>query len=158
VSNPRLRSRVSACGCTRPFGWLPALNARNLPEPTLFRSASARIDRAELPVQRKQHVEHRVGHERLSDRGKRLMARCGHQRLEIGAHFFGKAQAFYDRAAERSSGRTRTSSRESEPLIALGDSIIGSSASNCGSSSRTYWRVFARCSMRSPIAVRFRTM
>ena len=43
-----------ARGSTSPFGWLPALYARNLP-PAIgawFAIASARIDRAELPVQR----------------------------------------------------------------------------------------------------------
>ncbi len=43
-----------ANGSTSPFGWLPALYARNLP-PAIgawFAIASARIDRAELPVQR----------------------------------------------------------------------------------------------------------
>jgi hypothetical protein len=38
-------------GCT--LGWLPALYATNVPAPTLFKMASAMIDRAELPVQRK---------------------------------------------------------------------------------------------------------
>src|SRR5580704_19639077 len=39
-------------GCTLPFGWLPALWAWNLPAPSLFKMASAMIERAELPVQR----------------------------------------------------------------------------------------------------------
>jgi hypothetical protein len=34
------------------ISWLPALKARNLPAPTLFKIASAMIERAELPVQR----------------------------------------------------------------------------------------------------------
>jgi hypothetical protein len=38
---------------TRPAGWLPALCAMNCPLPSVFIRTSARIDRAELPVQRK---------------------------------------------------------------------------------------------------------
>src|SRR5688572_9769516 len=54
-SVPRLffRSRSSANGLTAPLGWLPALKARNFPRPAEFRYASARMDLAELPVQRK---------------------------------------------------------------------------------------------------------
>jgi hypothetical protein len=52
TSYPSPLSSVSVCGLTSPFGWLPALQARNRPAPTLFRIASAMIERAELPVQR----------------------------------------------------------------------------------------------------------
>jgi hypothetical protein len=37
---------------TCPAGLLPALRARNFPAPSLFRIASAMIERAEFPVQR----------------------------------------------------------------------------------------------------------
>ena len=36
-----------------PLGWLPAEKARNLPRPSRLRIASAMIERAEFPVQRK---------------------------------------------------------------------------------------------------------
>src|SRR5262245_48296092 len=52
VSCPRLSSSRIASGCTLPFGWLPALYARNFVAPILLRIASAMIERAELPVQR----------------------------------------------------------------------------------------------------------
>jgi len=42
---------------TSPFGWEPADQALNRPCPTRFRIASARIDRAELPVQRKRTLK-----------------------------------------------------------------------------------------------------
>src|SRR6266508_2585671 len=42
-----------ASGRTTPEGWLPALNALKTERPLKFRMASAMIDRAELPVQRK---------------------------------------------------------------------------------------------------------
>src|SRR5579871_3427204 len=53
VGKPSPRRRESACGFTVPFGQDPAENARNLSPPVLLRSASARIERAEFPVQRK---------------------------------------------------------------------------------------------------------
>ncbi len=52
VGYPRLSSVFSATGLTAPFGWLPAENARKWPAPSLFRMLSARMERAELPVQR----------------------------------------------------------------------------------------------------------
>ena len=52
TSKPRPRSSASVCGLTWPLGWLPALHARNRPAPTLFKIASAMIERAEFPVQR----------------------------------------------------------------------------------------------------------
>jgi len=39
-----------ASGFTRPVGWLPALKARKCPPPSEFRTDSAMIERAELPV------------------------------------------------------------------------------------------------------------
>src|SRR5215469_14719560 len=42
-----------ASGLTVPLGWLPALNAVKFGLPLQFRMASAIIERAELPVQRK---------------------------------------------------------------------------------------------------------
>jgi hypothetical protein len=47
------RSVSRARGWTSPFGWLPAEKDRNRPAPQRARSASARMLRAELPVQRK---------------------------------------------------------------------------------------------------------
>ena len=46
-------SRLSACGFTWPLGQEPAEKALNLSPPIRFRMVSARIERAELPVQRK---------------------------------------------------------------------------------------------------------
>ncbi len=46
----------SAIGCTSPLGKEPAEQARHRPSPSRFSSASARIERAELPVQRKRIV------------------------------------------------------------------------------------------------------
>ena len=46
------RAARSATGCTSPFGKLPAEKARKRPSPSRLSSASARIERAELPVQR----------------------------------------------------------------------------------------------------------
>ena len=43
----------AAMGCTVPLGWLPALIARKRPVPRVPKAASARMLRAELPVQRK---------------------------------------------------------------------------------------------------------
>src|SRR5215469_17200492 len=42
-----------ASGLTVPLGWLPALKALKFGLPLMFRRASAMIERAELPVQRK---------------------------------------------------------------------------------------------------------
>src|SRR6201995_4896326 len=50
---PAERSCRMAPGRTEPEGWLPALNAVKLPSDLWFRMASAMMDRAELPVQRK---------------------------------------------------------------------------------------------------------
>src|SRR5882762_2233529 len=44
---------LSASGRTWPAGWLPALNAENVGRPFRLRIASAMIERAEFPVQRK---------------------------------------------------------------------------------------------------------
>ena len=52
VSKPCSRRTSSAIGWTAPFGKLPAEKARKRPPPARFSSASARIERAELPVQR----------------------------------------------------------------------------------------------------------
>src|SRR3954452_13057825 len=52
TSKPRPLSSASVCGFTWPLGWLPALHARKRPAPTLFKIASAIIERAELPVHR----------------------------------------------------------------------------------------------------------
>ena len=52
VANPFSPRRASAAGCTFPLGWLPAEKAWNRPAPLRLRIASARIERAELPVQR----------------------------------------------------------------------------------------------------------
>jgi hypothetical protein len=49
---PAAASWASASGRTLPEGWLPALYAWNRPAPLQFKIPSARIDRAELPVQR----------------------------------------------------------------------------------------------------------
>ena len=50
---PRSSSSSSAIGWTAPWGRLPALKARKRPAPSRSRIASARMLRAELPVQRK---------------------------------------------------------------------------------------------------------
>ena len=47
-----LRSVSRARGWTSPFGWLPAEKARNRPAPHRGSSASAKMLRAEFPVQR----------------------------------------------------------------------------------------------------------
>jgi len=52
MSWPRAFSTSSAIGWTLPWGWLPALYARILFSPSRFRMASARMLRAEFPVQR----------------------------------------------------------------------------------------------------------
>src|SRR5512134_337852 len=46
------RINSSASGCTRPFGWLPALKALKRPLPMALSRTSAMMLRAELPVQR----------------------------------------------------------------------------------------------------------
>jgi len=48
----RFDSALGGNGLTAPFGWLPAEKARKRPAPSLARMLSARIERAELPVQR----------------------------------------------------------------------------------------------------------
>src|SRR5262249_54515695 len=53
TSKLSLRRRSNVQGCTCPLGRLPAEKARKFPWPSRFRMASAMIERAELPVQRK---------------------------------------------------------------------------------------------------------
>ena len=50
-----------ASGFTSPFGWLPAEYARKQPAPSLLKMLSARIERAELPVQRNRTLKMRSG-------------------------------------------------------------------------------------------------
>jgi hypothetical protein len=52
----QLFEQIDCIGMDLAFGWLPAEKARNLPNPARLRIASAMIERAELPVQRKQHA------------------------------------------------------------------------------------------------------
>jgi len=52
VGSFAVSSIFSALGFTRPAGWLPALYAIKFGFPFWLRMASARIERAELPVQR----------------------------------------------------------------------------------------------------------
>src|SRR5690606_3551104 len=52
VGYSKLPSTFKANGLTSPSGWLPAEKARKRPAPSLVRMLSARIERAELPVQR----------------------------------------------------------------------------------------------------------
>src|SRR6185312_2725434 len=52
TAKPRPRNSLRVLGFTSPLGWLPALQARNPGPPTLFKIASAIMDRAELPVHR----------------------------------------------------------------------------------------------------------
>src|SRR5688500_17043827 len=52
VGKPRSRRISIAMGWTSPLGKLPAENARKRPSPSRLSSASARIERAELPVHR----------------------------------------------------------------------------------------------------------
>src|SRR5690606_8885792 len=56
AGRPVARSTSSAIGCGSPFGWLPTENARKRPSPMWLSSDSARIERAELPVQRNRTV------------------------------------------------------------------------------------------------------
>ncbi len=49
-------SCLSASGRTNPLGWLPALKAVKFWRPLRFMMASAMMDRAELPVQRKSRL------------------------------------------------------------------------------------------------------
>src|SRR5208283_4543600 len=52
TGKPATSSCFSASGLTRPVGWLPALKAWKLGLPRWFKIASARMERAEFPVQR----------------------------------------------------------------------------------------------------------
>src|SRR5262249_1304030 len=53
VSEPRLCNSWIVCRFPRALGWVPGVEAWNLPAPSLFRMASAMIERAELPVHKK---------------------------------------------------------------------------------------------------------
>src|SRR3546814_4387086 len=53
MSKPSPFRTDRAIGWTAPLGWLPALQARKRPSPSLFMMASPRIERALLPVHRK---------------------------------------------------------------------------------------------------------
>jgi hypothetical protein len=52
AGHPADSSKRVAFGLTRPVGWLPAVNARKFGLPLLFKMASAKMERAEFPVQR----------------------------------------------------------------------------------------------------------
>lgn len=69
-----------ASGLTQPFGWPPAEKARKRPLPSLLAIASARIERAEFPVQRKR-ILRTAGRAYVLETGRIILSGTGESLL-----------------------------------------------------------------------------